>query len=433
MTVAVIGLGKIGLPLAVQFAGAGNEVVGMDTDPAVVVSVNSGDPSFPGEPGLRDGLRAAINAGVFAATVSADEAVAGATTVVVAVPLVIDDRQEPLFDQLDSATDAIGSAIHAGTLVSYETTLPVGTTRRLAADLAETSGLELGVDLFVCHSPERVSSGSVFADLRRYPKLVGGVDAASGARATAFFQSVLTFDTRSDLARPSGVWDLGSSEATELTKLMEVIYRDVNIALSNEFAVAAQRLDLDIERLIEAANSQPFSHLHSPGIAVGGHCVPVYPHLYLFGEPDARLPRAARAVNDAMPEYGARLLEEALGGLMERRVAVLGLAYRGGVKESAFSGTGPLVEALSARGANVAVHDPLYTSEEIRAAGFEPYALGERCDAAVVHTDHTQYAELGPADLPGIAALVDGRRLTDPENWPNVTWRAIGGGSHAPG
>lgn len=429
MTIAVVGLGKIGLPLAAQIASTGQRVIGADRDPEVVGSVNRGIPPFPGEAGLEERMRTARYDGTLEAVVSTEDAVEAATTVMVAVPLLVDTEKRPIFDNLENATAAIGAAVRPNTLVAYETTLPVGTTRRFADELARRGGLSLGVDLFVCHSPERVSSGRVFADLRRYPKLIGGVDVPSADRAVTFYESILQFDDRPDLDRPSGVWDLGSAEAAEMTKLMEVVYRDVNIALANEFAAAAQSRGLDVTGLIEAANSQPFSNIHTPGIAVGGHCVPVYSHLYVAGDTNARLPAIAREVNDAMPAYGAALLAEALGGLDGRHVAVLGLAYRGGVKEDALSGTAPLVAELERLGASVEVHDPLYSSEEIRAAGFEPFDLGNPCDGAVIQTDHPEYAKLRRGDLSGVEAVLDGRRITDPADWSGVTWRAIGGES----
>src|SRR5690606_31775712 len=161
-----------------------------------------------------------------------------------------------------------------GTLVSYETTLPVGTTRdRWAPMLEAGSGLTVGEDFHLVFSPERVLTGRVFSDLRRYPKLVGGVDAASTAAGTAFYEAVLDFDEREDLPRPNGVWDLGSSEASEMAKLAETTYRDVNIGLANQFARFADLHGLDVMKVIESCNSQPYSHIHRPGIAVGGHCI----------------------------------------------------------------------------------------------------------------------------------------------------------------
>lgn len=428
MRVCVVALGKVGLPLAVQAATAGHDVVGADTNPAVVELVNAATPPFPGEQGLAERLHDTVGAGRLRATADVSAAVADAEVVVVVVPLMVDDRAETDFAAMDTATRAVAQGLQPGTLVSYETTMPVGTTRgRFAPALAETSGLVLGRELFVAHSPERVSSGRVFADLRRYPKLVGGVDEASAKRAVAFYESVLTFDERPDLDRPNGVWDLGSVEAAELTKLAETTYRDVNIALANEFARFADRVGIDVHTAIEAANSQPYSHIHQPGIAVGGHCIPVYPHFYLAGDPHARLPAAARQVNDDMPHYAAQRLTDELGGLDGAVVAVLGAAYRGGVKEAAFSGVFSLVTALKAQGAHPRVHDPLFDDDELAAFGFNPYHLGEPCDAAVLQADHPEYRQLADPDLPGAALIIDGRAALPPDRWARRI--RLGGGT----
>ena len=160
--------------------------------------------------------------------------------------------------------------------------------------LEQGSGLTAGRDFHLVFSPERVLTGRVFADLRRYPKLVGGLDEAGATKAREFYEAVLEFDERPDLDRPNGVWDLGSAEAAELAKLAETTYRDVNIGLANQFARFADRHGIDVHQVIDASNSQPYSHIHRPGIAVGGHCIPIYPRLYLWNDPDATVVRAAR-------------------------------------------------------------------------------------------------------------------------------------------
>lgn len=427
MNVCVVALGKIGLPLAVQFATKGHTVIGVDVNPATVDAVNAAQPPFPGEHDLAERLAAVRKAGRLEATTDTKAAVNASDAIVVVVPLVVDDALRADFTAIDAATAAIGSGLRAGTLVSYETTLPVGTTRqRFTPVLAAASGLQPGRDLFVAFSPERVSSGRIFADLRRYPKLVGGLDFESAARAVAFYEAMLDFDPRDDLARPNGVWDLGSAEAAELAKLVETTYRDVNIALANEFAMFADRVGIDVYGVIEAANSQPFSHVHQPGVAVGGHCIPVYPRFYLANDPGATLPAASRNVNLSMPAYAVELLAQALGSLEGCRVAVLGAAYRGEVKETAFSGVFAVVDELRRRGAQPVVEDPLYDDDELKQLGFEPYRLGERCDAAIIQTDHARYVELRPADLPGVRALVDGRRITSAANWVDIPRIVIG-------
>lgn len=437
--VAVVGLGKIGLPLAAQIAGAGLTVRGVDADPQVARLASGGEPPLQGEPGLAERLSRAVQTGRFTATTDTVAAVRASGTVIIVVPLVIDSARRPDFSALDAATGSVAAGLQPGTLVIVETTVPVHTTRqRIAIALAQGAGLQPGRDFSLCYSPERVSSGSIFADLARYPKLVGGIDPASGVRAAEFYASVLRFDPRPDLPRANGVWDLGCAEAAELTKLAETIYRDVNIALANEFARFAQDAGLDVFEVIEAANSQPYSHVHRPGIAVGGHCIPVYPWLYAASDPAARLPVLARQINDAVTDRVVDQLaglmagpDGAAGSLAGQRVVVLGAAYRGGARATAFSGVHGAVRALTDRGATPLVHDPLYSDGELAGLGFEPYQLGQPCDAAIVQADHPGYASLTPADLPGIRAIVDGRAITDPARWDGVPRQVLGIGRAA--
>lgn len=417
MTVCVIGLGKVGLPLAVQIASKGIETLGVDVDASLVEKVNRGTAPFA-EPELTGRLAKVIESGHFRASKSTEPAVSGSEVVVVIVPLMLDSRDKPDFASLDAATKAVGTSLRRGTLVIVETTVPVGTTRnRLVPMLEVGSGLNAGTDFLVAFSPERISSGSVFRDLRRYPKLVGGIDENSSKAAARFYEDVLDFDDRSDLTRPNGVWDLNTSEAAELVKLIETTYRDVNIALANEFAVRSESLGLDVWEIIDAANSQPFSHIHRPGIAVGGHCIPVYPHLYLAGHPDAVLPKAARNVNLGQPSRIVARLVNLAGSIEGKTVAVLGASYRGGVKEAAYSGVFPTVQAIADHGGRPVVHDPLYTDEELSALGFTPYHLGEPCHAAVIQADHPDYAFLVPPDLPHCQVLVDGRGILNLDPW----------------
>ncbi|TFV94939.1 nucleotide sugar dehydrogenase [Leifsonia flava] len=430
MRIAVIALGKIGLPLAVQFAESGHDVVGVDVNPAVVDLVNRGIEPFPGEAQLQEKLSVVVPSGRLRATTDYADAVPDADAVVVVVPLFVDnDSWEPDFGWMDEATRSLGDHLTAGTLVSYETTLPVGTTRnRWKPLLEERSNLVEGADFDVVFSPERVLTGRVFADLRKYPKLVGGLNAAGAEKARAFYEAVLQFDDRPDLPRANGVWDLGSAEAAEMAKLAETTYRDVNIGLANQFALFADQVGVDVYQVIEACNSQPYSHIHRPGIAVGGHCIPVYPRLYLATDREADIVRTARLLNASMPARTVANAAGILGDLAGLRAVVLGAAYRGGVKETAFSGVFATVEALREHGASVLVHDPLYTDDELRAFGWEPFALGDAVDLAIVQADHADYKDLAPADLPGVRLLVDGRNTTDAARWAGTPRLVIGGG-----
>jgi nucleotide sugar dehydrogenase len=401
MRAVVVALGKIGLPIAAQIALAGHDVVGCDIDARVVELVNTGQEPFPGEAGLQEALKQTVGAGRLRATGDTTAAVAEGADLIIAVPpLMVDDQARPDFRVLDAVIADIGRGLKPGAVVSVETTLPVGTTRtRLGPALASVSGLHSEEEFFTVHSPERVYSGRIFKDLETYPKLVGGLSEDGERRAIELYGQVLSAEIRG----------MGSAEAAELTKLAETTYRDVNIALANEFARFADRQGIDIEKVIAAANSQPFSHVHHPGIAVGGHCIPVYPRFFLSGDPEAQLPAAARAVNESMPAYAVGRLAEALdGGLTGARVVILGVTYRGDVKETAFSGAFGAKRELERLRATPAA--------ELHELGFAPWE-GEPVDAAIIQADHSSYRQLTPADLPGVRVVLDGRGVLDPAAW----------------
>lgn len=427
MKIAVVALGKIGLPLAVQFAKKGHHVIGCDVNQKTVEFVNAGTEPFPGEDYLDQYLKEVVASGHLTATTDTTAAVAQADAVVVVVPLFVDNDGIPDFGWMDEATVAIAAGLKPGTLVSYETTLPVGTTRtRFAPALEKGSGLTAGIDFSLVFSPERVLTGRVFADLRKYPKLVGGIDEKSTAHGIDFYKAVLDFDDRPDLTEPNGVWNLLTAEASEMAKLAETTYRDVNIALANQFAIFAEGANIDIAKVIAASNSQPYSHIHQPGIAVGGHCIPIYPRFYLWNDPEATVVRSARAANAAMPAHAVSLLKSSMGSLTGKKVVVLGISYRGGVKESAFSGVFATVAALKAEGADVSVHDPMYTDDESTKLGFTPHHMGDSVDGVILQADHKEYVALSASDFPGLLAVVDGRRSLDRSRFAGVRFNVIG-------
>lgn len=414
MRVVVVALGKVGLPLAARIALAGHEVVGADVDPRVVETINRGEAPFPNEAGLPEALRETVADGRLRAVTDTAATVAEGPDLVVAVPpLVVDASARPDWGILDAVIADVGRGLKAGTTVSIETTVPVGTTRgRVAPALERASGLREGSDFHVVFSPERIFSGRAIEDLDKYPKLVGGLSAAGEARGIELYASFLDAEVRG----------LGSAEAAELSKLAETTYRDINIAFANELARYSDELGVDVLSVIDAANSQPYSHVHRPGIAVGGHCIPVYPRFLLAGDADARLPLAAREINERMPAYAADLLGDVDG----KRVLILGIAYRGGVKETAFSGAFALRDALEGRGAEVVASDPMFSDDELRGHGFAPWDGTSPVHAAVVQADHHAYETLGRDDLPDVQVVVDGRGVLDAARFDGVPVRRIG-------
>lgn len=421
MRIAVVGLGHIGLPLAVQYASRGHEVIGCDTASWIVDAINGGTSPHDDEQALTEGVPELVAAGRLRATTDDAEGVRGAEVVVVIVPVVVDDERQIDFRPIDGATHDIARGLQPGTLVIYETTLPVGTTRdRFGPMLAEGSGLDLDRDFFLAFSPERVLVGRVLLDLRRYPKIVGGTSDESTRRAVDFYRAVLDPGTE--------VRAVTNAETAEMTKLAETTYRDVNIALANEYARYAARRGIDVGEVIDAANSQPYSRIHQPGVGVGGHCIPVYPHFLFNNDPELRIPPLARAINEGMGGYAVELARDRIGSLEGVPVLVLGIAYRADVREDAFSSAFRLRDELLAAGARVLGHDPYFDAEHLRSLGFEPWDPEQPADArvAVLQAGHEAYRTLDPNRIPGLELLVDGRNALDPAPYESAGIAYVG-------
>ena len=428
--VAVVGLGKIGLPLAALYAQSRRRVSGCDINPSVVETINAGLSHIQEEPELAKTVASAVAQNLLSATLNTREAVQCAGVVVVIVPVSIDKRQAVDFKAIDAATRAIGSGLQPGTLVIYESTLPVGTTaQRFARILEHASRLKAGQDFFLAYSPERVSSGHIFRDLHTYPKVVGGINARSTAAAVSFYESVLD----------APIITMASTDEAEFVKLIETTYRDVNIALANEYACYADAHGLDVAAAIAAANSQPYSHIHTPGVGVGGHCIPVYPYFLLASKEDEynqgadphapmlQLPQFARQINDAMAEYAVERIEAITGPLTGHAVLILGVAYRGNVREAAFTSAKLLQDALNEHGADVYVDDPLFSADELctlEYTSLTPEVEGT-IRAIILQADHHAYRSFDLSRFTGCQVVLDGRRALNRKNIEALGMRYI--------
>jgi nucleotide sugar dehydrogenase len=412
--VVVIGLGRVGLPTAVQYATRGWRVLACDANPRVVESINERLVPLQDEPELEKLLPGLVERGLLSATLNIAEGVARANVVVVTVPVQLDEERQVRFHELDMWTETIGRALQPGTLVSYEMPLPVGTTAsRLQPLLEQCSGMDAGREFYLAYSPEHVTAGRAFCDLRTNPKVVGGIDARSTHAAAAFYRSAL----------PVEIVTVASTSEAEFVKLLELTYRDVNIALANEFACYADEQGLDVMAAIAAANSQPCVHIHRPGVGVGGHALPKYPYLLINNLatnelpdeqnvlPGLSLPRAARRINDSMAEYAVQRIEAEAGSLWRRSVLLLGVAYREDVREVTFSSAYGLQTALWRHGATVYVDDPLYTPAELHALGFQPLPPGreDEIDAMILQAAHRAYQTFDFRRFARCRVVLDGR------------------------
>ena len=406
MRIAVVGAGRMGLPLACMFGKHGASVTVCDIDAALVATINAGQCPYE-EPGLADLIGELHTAGRLKATTDTSRAASDSDAIVVIVPAHLTAEREIDFSILESVSADIGNGLRPGTLVIYETTVTVGGTRRsLIPILEKRSGLRAGADFHVAYSPERVKANLVLARLETTPKIVGGLDDASRAKAVALYRDYLG----------APVDDVGTIEAAEMTKLVGMLYRDVNIALANELAGFCEVAGVDFERVRSAANSDGEADLLLPGIGVGGHCTPVYPYFLTRASRRVgltqRISEAAREINDYQPCRQLARVASVWKSLDRQKVHILGLGFRPGVKVDTLSPAYALRDDLLGRGAHVTIEDPYYTEDELRSAGFTPATAAEAA-LVVLNTAHKEFArpDFRAWRKAGVEALLDGRNF----------------------
>lgn len=346
MKISVIGLGKAGLPLAAVIADAGFDVVGVDIDKDKAELVNKGVNPIKEEPGLSQLIRR-YGGKKLKVTNDAVTAAKESDVHIIAVPLFIDKNKKTDFSLIKNALENVAKGLKKKDLVVLETTVPVNTTETLVKDILEKgSGLKAGKDFYLAYSPERIMTGYSISRLKEFPKLVGGIDKKSTDKA---------FEAYKKFTMPLKV---ANSKTAELVKIAEGVYRDVNIALANELLKVSEHYSINFWEMREAAKHK-YCNILEPG-NVGGHCIPVYPW-FLIKSLNVPLIKAARQLNDEMINYYAEKVVK-IGG---KKVGVIGLSYREGVKEKAYSRSIGLIESLKKKGYDIYGLDPLYSKEEI--------------------------------------------------------------------
>lgn len=398
----------MGLPLACMFAKHGAHVEVSDINRALVDLINAGVSPYE-EPGLAQLMQELREAGRLCATTNTAAASSAANTIVIIVPAHLTADRDIDFSVLERASEEVGKGLKRDTLVVYETTVAVGgTRRRLVPVLEKFSNLRAGDDFFVGYSPERVKANFVLARLKTTPKVVGGLDPISCERSMALYSRYLG----------ASVNNVGTIEAAEMTKLLGMLYRDVNIALVNELSAYCEVAGVDFEKVRTAANTDGEANLLLPGIGVGGHCTPVYPY-FLTRESrrrgiTQRISEAAREINDRQPGRQLDRVASVWRSLNGEKVHILGLAFRPGVKVDIFSPAYALQNELRKRGAIVTIEDPNYTENELRQAGFTP-GKAEVARVLVLNTAHDDFAHPDFIALraAGVEALLDGRNFWD--------------------
>lgn len=384
MTVGIVGLGYVGLPLLVSFARAGANVVGLDLDEAMLERLRAGNSHIEDVPD--SDLAEVASLSSFTSDV-AD--LASCDSVLICVPTPLTENREPDLRALESAGRALGTVINAGQLVVLESTTYPGTTRERLVPLLEKTGLVAGKDFNVAFSPERVDPGRTDFTMRTTPKVVGGLTDACAKRAMELYGMVC--DT---------VVEVTSPEAAEMTKLLENIFRSVNIALMNELATLADRMGIDIWEVVDAASTKPYGFMRfEPGPGMGGHCLPVDPFYLSWRARQFDLStefiELAGKVNQHQPYYCvdriARMLNEASLSLKGSKVLLVGVSYKAGVGDIREAPALKIAELLLDAGVDLSYHDPHVP--QLTSLGLSSTPLEEGladCDIAVIVTVHPE-------------------------------------------
>ena len=422
--VAVYGLGKMGLPIAAVFADKGANVIGVDIDKVVVEKINAGKNYVRGEPGLSKLVKKNVELSRLSATTDATFAAKMSDVMIIIVPTFLDEQNKPDLSLVISVCENISKGLKPGDFVISESTLPPKTTSDVILPLLEQSGLKLG-NFGLAHCPERTSSGRAIRDiLGAYPKIVGGVDKKSTEVAKAIYSVI----------NKKGVIEVSDASTAEAVKVFEGIYRDVNIALSNQLAIVCKELGISAVEAFNTANTQPYSHLHMPGCGVGGHCIPVYPYFITKTvESDTSLLKLSRKINDYMAEYTIEMAENALEEVRSKieksNILILGVTYRGGVKETRCSPAVSIIDILKSKGAIVFAWDPLMGSEvEEFGAIFTRLEELEDIDAIILASDHKEFKKLNWEDIQKRMRnkiVVDGRGILDEDELTSEGFKVL--------
>jgi len=382
MRVGVVGLGYVGLPLAAAFAASGAEVVGFDVDGPRVAAIRRGEAVLH-DPTLDASALADVEVTTDVATL------AGVDAIVICVPTPLSPNREPDLGPLLACAQSLATVVRPGQLVVLESTTFPGTTRERLAPILEASGLRAGADFHLAYSPERLDPGGIATGLRTTPKVVAGLTPACRERAEALYGLVC------DELVP-----VSSPDIAEFTKLLENVFRSVNIALVNELAILADRMGLDIWEIVDAAATKPYGFMRfEPGPGMGGHCLPVDPFYLSWRAREFDVPcefvELAGKVNQAMPHHCAARIQRALNdaGLPVKgsRVLLLGVAYKAGLPDTREAPALPILELLRDLGGDVAYHDPHV--QRLPGTGLESRELDEAlrwADVAVIVTAHPE-------------------------------------------
>ena len=417
-TVSVVGCGRIGLPTACLFAKAGFRVIGADVNSRVVALLNKGKAPMS-EPRLEELLEKQVKDGRFTATRDIKKAASNSDIIVLVVPTPIDRKKKPDYTFIERPCKEIGKGLRAGSLVIVASTTGPGITETIIKETLEnTSGLKAGKDFGLAYSPTRAAPGQVLRDIATYTRVVGAIDEKSLNVASLVLGTIVK----------GGIVKVRDMKTAEAVKLFENVYRDVNLALANDFGQFCEKIGIDYLEAQKAANTQRYCHLLVPGI-VGGH-IPKDPYLLLEEAENVgaklRMLLSSRKINDEMPVHAIRLVKDALKQcektLRRAKISILGVSYRPNVKEPRGSKTAELAKRLRAKGAIVQVYDPFYSQKELTEMGYPAEKtltkVVEGTDCLLIAIGHDRFKRLNLRKIKFLMkkppAIVDMGHVIDP-------------------
>lgn len=373
--VVVIGIGYVGLPLAIMLARSGYQVTGVDIQDSIVNSVNEGVLNMS-----EDGVRRVFEEPIVRGNLFAQKIPALADVFIICVPTPLERRKRVAdLSLVIQATESIAPYLRTGNLVILESTVPPRTCQNLVTPIIESVGLKVGQDVFLAHCPERILPGEVLREIVENDRVIGGVNQESTKMAKEIFSSFV----KGNLYETDDV-------TAELVKLMENTYRDVNIALANEFTAVAEGLGIDILRAIELANKHPRVDIHKPGIGVGGHCIPIVPwFIKQVDSTNSRLITVARKINDEVPSKIVAKIKKALNDIKNPHIVALGIIYKPDTYDTRNSPAQEIIDSLQADGYQVKSYDP-----QVKGYQYESIvSIVKGVDCLVVLVEHKSIRE----------------------------------------
>ena len=395
--ICMIGIGYVGLPTAAMFASKGHKVIGYDLNKRAVDALNKGEIIIE-EPGLLELVKECVEKGNLSASTQCP---ADCDVYIIAVPTPINEDKTADMSYVESATKAIVPYLKKGNIVILESTSPPRTVEDLMLPILKETGLEIGEELLVAHSPERILPGKVIEELRTNSRIVGGINEKSSLEVKKVYESIV-----------EGEIFITTSTTAEMCKVMENTFRDVNIALANELAKISEELGVNAFEVIKLANYHPRVNILSPGPGVGGHCIALDPWFLVEKSENAKLIKQARLINDSMPEFVFNKIKTILGGFNGQTISLFGVTYKPNIDDIRESPVMHLLKMLEKENVNVKVCDP-HAKEQIK-NNFDIYEATENSSLLILGVNHDEFKNI---DFSKIANNLKDKNILDTRNF----------------